>query len=234
MLWDISPMSRLQELVSNRLQELGLGAVEAAVRGGLERTFIRDIVAGKKTSIRGASIGKLAAALEIPETALLQAISAPGSLAPTMKGEARLAPVTPPARVLPADVPILGTAAGSLAGAFRLGEEAIGWVQRPPGLAQARDIYAIYVQGSSMEPEHRPGDLRFVNPHRPPRVGDSVVVQTRWHENRDVESYLGHLKRRTEEKTAIGKLNPVAEVDFENRFVVAVHKVLDMNELFGV
>lgn len=41
-------MLTLKEIVELRLGELGLGAVEAATAAGIERTYIRDIVEGKK------------------------------------------------------------------------------------------------------------------------------------------------------------------------------------------
>jgi hypothetical protein len=63
-------MKNLREIVEERLAQLGLGAVEAAVQGGIERTFIRDIVEGKKKSIRSNKIGELARALRLDPTAL--------------------------------------------------------------------------------------------------------------------------------------------------------------------
>jgi SOS-response transcriptional repressor LexA len=55
----------LQTLVARRLEELGLGPVEAATKAGLERTYIRDIVEGKKRSIRSDKIEGLARALQM-------------------------------------------------------------------------------------------------------------------------------------------------------------------------
>ncbi len=60
----------LQGLVAQRLEEMGLGPIEAATRGGLERTFIRDIVSGKKKSIRGDNLRRLAKALGVDPGAL--------------------------------------------------------------------------------------------------------------------------------------------------------------------
>jgi SOS-response transcriptional repressor LexA len=54
----------LSELVNERLTAINLGPVEAATRVGLERNFIADIVAGKKKSVRGANLIKLASALD--------------------------------------------------------------------------------------------------------------------------------------------------------------------------
>lgn len=85
-----------------------------------------------------------------------------------------------------------------------------------------------------MEPEHRPGDLRFIHPDRPPRIGDSVIVQTRNREHEPIAATIGHLLRRTATHIVIGKLNPPAEVHVKRDTVIALHKVLTLNELFGV
>jgi hypothetical protein len=63
-------MKNLKEIVEARLAELGLGPVEAAVQGGIERTFIRDIVEGKKKSVRANKIDELARALRLDPSAL--------------------------------------------------------------------------------------------------------------------------------------------------------------------
>lgn len=141
----------------------------------------------------------------------------------------------PVAQEMPNDVPVYGTAAGShLRGAFQM--EAgltIDYVRRPPGLTGAKDAYALYVEGSSMEPRFGPGELVFVHPHRPPRLGDAVIIQVAVSPGQ-IEASIGFLKRRTAEHVVLGKLNPVAEVQLKREHVTAVHRVLTMNELFGV
>ena len=62
----------LKEIVEIRLQQLGLGPVEAAVAGGLERTYIRDILDDRKKSVRSDKAAALAAALSIDLTAMQQ------------------------------------------------------------------------------------------------------------------------------------------------------------------
>lgn len=63
-------MLTLQEIVETRLAQLKLGAVEAAVMAGIERTYIRDIVEGRKKSVRTDKIHALAAALRLDPAAL--------------------------------------------------------------------------------------------------------------------------------------------------------------------
>lgn len=79
----------LQQVVAQRLKELDLGPVAAAVAAGMERTFIRDIVDGRKTTIRQSSLNKLAAALRWSPAQLSAAIAGQplkdfGELAPVL------------------------------------------------------------------------------------------------------------------------------------------------------
>jgi len=46
----------------------------------------------------------------------------------------------------------------------------------PGFVAHVRDAYAIYVVGESMTPMYRPGQLLYINPHKPPISGRGVVI----------------------------------------------------------
>ena len=61
----------LKTIVKRRLAELGINPFEAARRGRLERSFVNDILNGKKHSIRGDNATKLATALEVDVVYLL-------------------------------------------------------------------------------------------------------------------------------------------------------------------
>lgn len=54
----------LRERIRDRLETMGITAFEAARRAGSDRTFIHDLLIGKKDSIRPASLERIAAALE--------------------------------------------------------------------------------------------------------------------------------------------------------------------------
>lgn len=145
------------------------------------------------------------------------------------------APVTlPPSQEMPRDVPVYGTAAGSAKGAFQLEDAIIDRVRRPPGLAGAADVYAIYVIGDSMEPMIAAGELRFVHPHRPVQVGDVVILQVREGKDEPVQAYVKKLVRRTNGKIVLQQFNPDRQLAFDAKHVVAIHRVLTMNDLFGV
>lgn len=60
----------LKKIVVERLSQLKIGAVEAATAAGIERTFIRDIVEGKKKSVRADKLALLANALKLDAAAL--------------------------------------------------------------------------------------------------------------------------------------------------------------------
>jgi phage repressor protein C with HTH and peptisase S24 domain len=228
----------LKRRITERLEAMGKSARSASLDVSTNADLIRNILVGKTIAPRIDTLEKIAAALDTtPDwlTGRSDEAAAPVTGAPR-GSEIRAADVDlPPVRRLPNDVPVRGTAAGShLAGAFQLETDVVDWVRRPPAMAAARDVYALYVEGSSMEPEHRPGDLRFVHPGRPPRIGDSVVVQTRTGEHDPVQAMIGHLLRQGGEIVAIGKLNPPATVELPRRHVLAIHKVLTMNDLFGM
>ncbi|TGP28237.1 phage repressor [Mesorhizobium sp. M2D.F.Ca.ET.232.01.1.1] len=55
----------LQKIVANRLKELGINPFEAARRGDLERSYVNDILIGKKQSVRTDKIESLARALQL-------------------------------------------------------------------------------------------------------------------------------------------------------------------------
>lgn len=135
---------------------------------------------------------------------------------------------------MPNDLPVMGTAAGSHdRGAFKLGSDIIDYVRRPAPLAGTKDSYALYVEGSSMEPQYFPGDLIFINPNRPAKLGDMVVVQ--WYESEDgVEASIGVLVKRSETSIVLRKRNPAADITLPRNGNTVIHRVLTNNEVFGV
>lgn len=133
------------------------------------------------------------------------------------------------------DLPVLGTAAGNIAGAFQLLDESpIGFVKRPPGISAKSAVYAIYVTGNSMSPEHRDGDLRFADPKGEVFIGDTVIVQTQNHPLDSIQSYIKHLKAKDDDWYLFGQLNPIGEIKVAAKVVIALHPVLSLNKLFGV
>lgn len=256
-----SPTDALFARIQKRLDALGKSARRASIEAGLSDGGImnlkRAVKEGRPFSFRADSLAKLARVLLTTEAWLLRgegpewapqgravleeeqpALDAPLPDPPAVilppGGEVRVAEVEMPARSsLPQDVPVFGTAAGSLEGAFQI-DGVVEYVRRPPGMIGVRDLYAIYVVNSSMEPEHHPGDLRFVHPGRPVRIGDTVVVQTKVGEHGAVQAYIKRLVKTTPDLITLTQHNPPATLELKRAYVLHMHRVLTMNELFGV
>lgn len=224
------PHPDLADVVRDRRTQLGLSQSEIARRSGVRPQTIQHLESGKIAQPR--FFVRLARALGMTPTALAEACGMDlDSVAPEPdERESAGGPVHP---LWQRDVPVLGTASGGLAGSFVIIRETVDLAPRPPGLAGVRDAYAIYVVGRSMAPVHKPGDLRYVHPHRPCRPGDTVVLRTR--ERDGVEHHwIKELVKVTEKTVTVRQLNPAATVDWRASNVLAIHKVLSVNEMVGV
>lgn len=250
--------SPLLQRIEARLEATGQSASGASRAAGLSEDAIRNLrrsaAQGRNAGVNSRTLSALAPVLRTSVEWLTDG-AGPEEVEPTdqlrpggANGNRRAAiqEVEPVAAfnlssvqaAMPQNMPVFGTAAGSMAvrheGAFELESRVVEYVRRPPALTSVSDAYAFYVTGGSMAPEHKPGDLRFVHPHKPARVGDSVVIQAQYAEHLGVEAFIAHFVRRTADHVVVAKLVPAAEVRFEARYVQAVHRVLTMNELFGV
>lgn len=240
-------MSKLLiERINDRLQALGLSQREASLKAGLDAGAIRDLRRrGEHASMRGDTLAKLARALETSVGWLSGEADdepvvdeSPPPSAPDLGPPVRAADIHLPARQqMTEDVPVLGTALGSVVHhveGFHFEGGRIDTVRRPPALAGAKDLYAVYVEGDSMEPAHPAGELRFVHPHRPCQIGDTVVVMTRTHNDDPGQAYIKVLRKRALGSLILEQYNPPATITIPMQYVISMHRVLTMNELFGV
>lgn len=222
----------LKSRVRERLKALDKTPRAASVDAGLHPDTIRNVLRERSVKPRADSLAKLARALECSVDWLIDAPTSPAP-APQPFGLWET-PAPPPRAAMPRDVPVLGTAAGSARGAFQLDTAAIDYVRRPPGIGASRDIYALYVVGSSMSPRFEEGELIYVSERRPARVGDYVVVQTVAPDDGLVQAYVKRLARRTDATLLLEQFNPRAEIRLDLAQVRAVHRILTLNELFGI
>lgn len=134
------------------------------------------------------------------------------------------------------DVPVLGTTVGGPTGEFTLNTgEVVDYARRPPSLARATKVYVLYVQGTSMSRWREPGSMVYVDPARPPRAGDRVVIEC--HPEREGEpspAYLKELVSRTATKLRLKQYNPEAAFELALSKVKQVHRVIEWEELLGV
>ena len=246
--------------IDQRLRATGLTDYRASMMAAGRPEVIRNIRRGRSNNPRRDTLEKLARVLEcsfewlatgrgpidpVPETApafgaggLQTAPDTPHATTPDA------AQITAPAAIhhaampvrteMPQDIPVMGTAAGSMQGAFQLDTGApVDHVRRPPGIASAIGVYAIYVTGESMTPRFEDGELIYVSPARPPRIGDYVVVQIQ-NGGDGPEAFCKRLVRRTTDMIVLEQFHPAAELEFPMHDVVAMHRIMSMNDLFGV
>lgn len=142
----------------------------------------------------------------------------------------------PPIATLPRDVKVLGVAAGGDRGSFVFNGDIVDYVRRPPGLAGASQAFGIYVTGDSMEPKFSPGDLIFVNPARPPRLGDFVVVEmVAERDGAPGPAWLKRLVLRTSTKLVVGQFNPKRDdIELPLAKIKSVFRVTPWTEALGV
>lgn len=132
---------------------------------------------------------------------------------------------------MPEDVPILGTALGGDPGGFvMLGET--GFVRRPPRLAGRRDVFALFVQGSSMEPRYLPGELIYLEKRRPPQNLDHVVVEMKPGHDGVQEAYLKQLVGITPTKLRLRQYSPDRVIELDRKKVLQVIRVMTLADLF--
>ena len=133
-------------------------------------------------------------------------------------------------------IPVHGTAEAGPDGRFEMNTgDTIDHIPTPPKLANAKGLYAIYVDGDSMVDAFEPGDPAIVNPHIPPKIRDYVVIFLRHgHKEGAPKAYLKRLIRRTADKVIVEQLNPRKEMTFKMEDIQVMHRVYRPAELILV
>ena len=137
-------------------------------------------------------------------------------------------------REMPIDVPVMGTAACSVSGAFNVSKEVVEHFPRPPTLLGASNAYGVWVIGDSMSPAFEHGDPAYVNPARPPVVGDYVLLQVRNGFGDEMATYLKRLVEWRNEWVVVEQFNPRMKYEFKISQVERVHRVYRPAELLKV
>lgn len=135
----------------------------------------------------------------------------------------------------PRDVPILGGASCGEDGLFEFNGQVLDRARRPPRLVGVKEIYALYVHGESMVPWREPGELVYVHPNQPVKVGDYVVVQM-VPEGSDATpaAYIKKLVRRTADRLVLAQFNPMEEKSLQMKKVKSIHRIMGWSELLGL
>ncbi len=142
---------------------------------------------------------------------------------------------------LSADVPVYGTAMGGDGDEdFNLNGDVVNYVRRPHGIAKMRGVFAIYVQGDSMSPRHRAGELRYATSAQSPGIGDDIILEifdNFGSHGDNSEPYsrgiLKELVRRTSTSYVVRQHNPEREFTIDRSRIKRVFRVLTLNDLLG-
>lgn len=143
------------------------------------------------------------------------------------------------------DVPVYGTALGAprvvdgeaIEQTMLNTGEVMTYFRRPPILNGQRNVYGVFVVGSSMDPRYSEGEPVFVDGKRPPRVGDDVVVYLRVPDEvdgeRDAAVLIKRLVRRSGQFVELQQFNPPLTFRVDAERVSKIHRVIPYGELYA-
>lgn len=137
----------------------------------------------------------------------------------------------------PRDVEVLGTGSGGEGeDDFSFNGQVIDYAPRPPGIANRRDVYVIYVRGDSVSPAYEDGSPVYVDPHRRPAPRDYVVIEMKGAADGEPgKAFVKRLVKRGGGRLVVEQHNPpepIAPIDEAD--VVRVHRVIPWPELIGI
>lgn len=141
----------------------------------------------------------------------------------------------PPVGQMPLDVPVMGTAVGGSDGDFSLNGQYVDYVRRPPGIAKNYKVFAVFVQGSSMEPRFDEGSLVYVDPFRPVRSGDDVLIEMQpARAGEPGPAMIKQLVSKTPVRLSVRQFNPAKEITLPGDRVLRVCLILKLADLLGI
>lgn len=136
---------------------------------------------------------------------------------------------------MPVDVPVYGVAVGGSDGDFSLNGEIVDRVRRPPGLMGNTKAFGVFVRGDSMEPRHQQGDLLYVDPVRPARAGDDVLVELKPLTGGEPgPAFIKQLVSQTPLRLVVRQFNPAKDITLPGARVLRICRILKLADLLGV
>lgn len=222
----LRPMSdRIRELIAKRMDDLRLNKREVSLKLGLNHAYMQQFLEGRSPAKLPENVReKLAPILGVEERELRET----GPNAPPMFS-------APKARQEQAgtegSIPILGLGQGGREGWEMWNGEVVAYVPRPVILAGVSNAYGIYVAGGSMEPRYHPGEMVYVNPGKPPQIGNYVVVQLHpLNEADGPRALIKRLIKRTGKKTTFEQYSPAETFDIPNDEIKSMHRIVGSSD----
>lgn len=132
-------------------------------------------------------------------------------------------------------VPMLGTSIAGNQGDFQMNNGEIGRVKETPaGLRGKKDVFGVWVDGESMRPWKRPGQLVLLDPHKRPQINDHVVVEMKaTPPEEERPAFLKLLVARSGTRIKLRQYNPDRTFEVDARKVYKLHRVMELEEIIG-
>jgi phage repressor protein C with HTH and peptisase S24 domain len=226
----------LRARVEARLLELDRSPITAANIGGLERSYIRDFVSGKKRSIKASAYSQVAAGLDWTLDDLLNRHPQIEGIGPTQ--EVSPGPAIGSLDRGAPDVPVLGVSLGGDATDdrgvdFWLNGETTYRVRRPRGLIGYEDLFSLVARGTSMVPKYEEGDPLFCT-KMAPKIGDYVVIELKAAtEAGPFPSFLKRLVSYNGSYITVEQFNPPKKLEFSRAEIRNLFRVIPEREWLG-
>jgi phage repressor protein C with HTH and peptisase S24 domain len=123
------------------------------------------------------------------------------------------------------DLPVMGAVRGGAAGFYFNEGEAKEYVERPISLAGARNAFALYADGDSMEPRYYAGEVLYVNPNRPITKGCFVAVELA-----DGRGLIKQFLRRSDDQMVLHQLNPAKDIRLQAKDIKNIYRIVGAGE----
>lgn len=234
------------EWIGERLRSLKKTKSGLARALGVDPARVSEIIGGRR-NVQVSELPRMAEILEMPAAQLIELLTprnngrvpsagsqTPSSALPPPPDSAELH--QPERSSLPQwlrNLPIFEAGASDCgdAGGFTLNDDIVDYAERPPSLAGAKNAYGVYVQSDSMAPRFEIGWLLLINPSRPVRKGDNVVIQIRQPGQTTVHSFLALFEDKTPSRLAARQLNPSQRLEWTLDEVQAIHRIVGVAEM---
>lgn len=250
-----STLEVMRQRIDRLRQRKGLSPRALSLAIGANHSYIAQLLSGKGGAPSATKLTQLAEALDTNVDYLTGTTDNPGPI----NSEVGVGDRLPPFRHFPREepmIPLVGTGdcadlevcneSGQMVDVQRSSFDPdfhVRYIARPPALAGARDLYAIYFHGTSMSPRFEPGEVGIVDPRRPAAPGDYVLVQLFDEADRPatdgdpvgdrfVTSVLvKRLVRQSAKEVALEQLNPPLVFTVPRDQVARVHRIMPQTEL---
>jgi len=192
-------------------------------------TLTRPLQPAWTGGLSATTLRKIADMSALPVPPELMALRKYGFAPHEADGDRRVAEARTAAYV-PADrrdlIPVRSAGRGGDEQEMFLADGPVDYVPRPFVLERVKEAYAIYMVGDSMSPRYEPGFTLYINPFKPPRPGNGVVV---YKKNDSV--LVKRFKAITEHALIVEQLNPPRELRIPRAEIAHIHLIVHVDEV---